>query len=137
LLLFLYFLMGGSMINSIEWLAAVFAGIVATSYRGSHITVDLVWSAAGPRMKRVIDVFATRVLLFVVALQTAILFDKVRGTWADKLQTYDLNMPTRPSYAVAWAGDVCAVILIGIRTRRLIFQPELLDEDKPASEPTG
>ena len=27
----------------------IFWGIAATSYRGSHITVDLVWSAVGPR----------------------------------------------------------------------------------------
>ena len=27
----------------------IFWGIAATSYRGTHITVDLVWSAAGPR----------------------------------------------------------------------------------------
>ena len=26
----------------------IFWGIAATSYRGSHITVDLVWSAVGP-----------------------------------------------------------------------------------------
>src|SRR5499433_4070528 len=44
----------------------IFWGIAATSYRGTHITVDLVWSAAGPRMKQVIDIFATLVLLGVV-----------------------------------------------------------------------
>src|SRR5215212_12072341 len=115
-----------SFINSIEWLAAIFVGIVAlnifvnvllrkffstsipdyydfgrmllgilifwgiaaTSYRGGHITVDLVWSAASPRMKRVIDVFATLVLLFVVVVQTAMLFDKVRGTYVDHVLTY-------------------------------------------------
>jgi TRAP-type C4-dicarboxylate transport system permease small subunit len=109
----------------------IFWGIAATSYRGGHITVDLLWTAAGPRMKRVIDVFATLVLLFVVAVQTAMLFDKVRGTWADNVQTYDLNIPTWPFYAVAWAGDVSAVVLIAIRTYRLIFQPELLVEEKP------
>ncbi len=27
----------------------IFWGIAATSYRGTHITVDLVWAAAGPR----------------------------------------------------------------------------------------
>ena len=155
------------MINSIEWLAAIFVGIVAlnifvavvlrkffdtsipdaydfgrmllgilifwgiaaTSYRGGHITVDLVWTAAGPRMKRVIDVFATLVLLFVVAVQTAMLFDKVRGTYADNVQTYDLNIPTWPFYAVAWIGDVCAVILIAIRTWRLVFKPEALHDE--------
>ena len=159
------------MINSIEWLAAMFVGIVAlnifisvvlrkffstsipdaydfgrmllgilifwgiaaTSYRGGHITVDLVWTAASKRMKRVIDVFATLVLLFVVAVQTAMLLDKVRGTYNDNVQTYDLNIPVWPFYAVAWAGDVCAVMLIAIRTWRLIFQPELLKEDPPAS----
>ena len=106
----------------------IFWGIAATSYRGGHITVDLVWTAAGPRMKRVIDVFATLVLLFVVAVQTAMLFDKVRGTYVDNVQTYDLNIPTWPFYAVAWAGDVCAVLLIAIRTYRLIFHPEQLEE---------
>jgi TRAP-type C4-dicarboxylate transport system permease small subunit len=157
------------MINSIEWLAAMFVGIVAlnifiavvlrkffntsipdaydfgrmllgilifwgiaaTSYRGGHITVDLVWTAAGPRMKRVIDVFATVVLLFVVAVQTAMLFDKVRGTYVDNVLTYDMNIPTWPFYAVAWLGDVSAVVLIAIRTWRLIFHPELLEETKP------
>src|SRR6476619_1808365 len=58
----------------------IFWGIAATSYRGGHITVDLVWSNAGLRMKRFIDVFATLVLLLVVVVQTAMLFDKVRLT---------------------------------------------------------
>ena len=30
--------------------------------------------------------------------------------------------------AIAWLGDVCAVLLIAIRTWRLIFQPESLRE---------
>jgi TRAP-type C4-dicarboxylate transport system permease small subunit len=155
------------LINSIEWLAAMFVGIVAlnifvavvlrkffstsipdaydfgrmllgilifwgiaaTSYRGGHITVDLVWQAASKNWRRAIDVFATVILLFVVAVQTAMLFDKVRGTFNDNVQTYDLNIPTWPFYAVAWAGDVCAVVLIGIRTWRLIFQPDALHEE--------
>ncbi|MBA2673253.1 TRAP transporter small permease [Ramlibacter sp.] len=106
----------------------IFWGIAATSYRGGHITVDLVWSAVGKRKKRLIDVFATLVLLFVVTVQTAMLFDKVRLTYVDHVLTYDLNMPTWPFYAVAWAGDVCAVILIAIRTWRLVFEPEALHD---------
>ena len=155
------------LINSIEWLAAIFVGIVAlnifvavvlrkffstsipdaydfgrmllgilifwgiaaTSYRGGHITVDLVWTAASKKWRRVIDVFATLVLLFVVVVQTAMLFDKVKGTYVDNVQTYDLNITIWPFYAVAWAGDVCAVILIAIRTWRLIFAPETLDAE--------
>jgi TRAP-type C4-dicarboxylate transport system permease small subunit len=107
----------------------IFWGIAATSYRGGHITVDLVWSAANRHWKRIIDVFATLVLLLVVTVQTYTLFDKVHSTFADNVQTVDLNIPTWPFYAVAWAGDVCAVLLIAIRTWRLVFQPEALHDE--------
>jgi TRAP-type C4-dicarboxylate transport system permease small subunit len=40
----------------------IFWGIAATSYRGTHITVDLVWANATPKYQRWIDVFATLVL---------------------------------------------------------------------------
>ena len=48
----------------------IFWGIAATSYRGTHITVDLIWANVGPKYQRLIDVFATLVLLFVVTVQT-------------------------------------------------------------------
>jgi TRAP-type C4-dicarboxylate transport system permease small subunit len=111
----------------------IFWGIAATSYRGAHITVDLVWAAVGPKHKRLIDIFATLVLLFVVTVQTTMLLDKVRGTYADNVLTYDLGLPTWPFFAVAWAGDVSAVVLIAIRTYRLIFHPELVS-GKPADQ---
>jgi TRAP-type transport system small permease protein len=104
----------------------IFWGIAATSYRGTHITVDLVWSVASPRWKRAIDVFATLVLLVVVTTQTIMLFDKVRLTRADHVLTYDLNLPVWPFFAVAWLGDVSAVLLIAVRTFRLIVRPEAL-----------
>jgi TRAP-type C4-dicarboxylate transport system permease small subunit len=102
----------------------IFWGIAATSYRGTHITVDLVWANVGPRHQRWIDVFATLVLLFVVSVQTWTLFDKVRGTYNDHVLTFDMHMPTWPFFAVAWVGDISAVLLIAIRTYRLIFHPE-------------
>src|SRR5271155_2266907 len=104
----------------------IFWGIAATSYRGTHITVDLVYANVGPRMQRVIDVFATLVLLFVVTVQTYTLFDKVMGTRADNVLTFDLRLPVWPFFLVAWLGDVSAVLLIAVRTYRLIFHPELL-----------
>ena len=155
-------------INTIEWLAAIFVGIVAlnifvavvlrkffdtsipdaydfgrmllgilifwgiaaTSYRGGHITVDLVWTAAGPRMKRAIDVFATLVLLFVVAVQTYTLFDKVVDTYNSNIVTMDLQLPVWPFFLVSWIGDGAAVLLIGFRTYRLIFHPEDIHDAK-------
>ena len=102
----------------------IFWGIAATSYRGGHITVDLVWAQVGARGKRAIDVFATLVLLFVVTVQTYTLFDKVRATYNDNVLTFDLGLPTWLFFAIAWAGDVSAVVLIAIRTYRLVFHPE-------------
>ena len=108
----------------------IFWGIAATSYRGGHITVDLVWANVGPRYQRWIDVFATLVLLFVVAVQTWTLFDKVRGTYYDNVLTFEMHMPTWPFFAVAWIGDVSAVLLIAIRTYRLVFHPEEIHDPK-------
>jgi TRAP-type C4-dicarboxylate transport system permease small subunit len=104
----------------------IFWGIAATSYRGTHITVDLVWGNVGPRYQRMIDVFATLVLLFVVTVQTYTLFDKVMTTRTDNVLTFDLRLPTWPFFMVAWLGDVSAVLLIAVRTYRLVFHPDYM-----------
>src|SRR6201997_568584 len=78
----------------------IFWGIAATSYRGTHITVDLVWANVGPKLRRVIDVFATLVLLFVVTVQTYTLFDKGMDTRRDNVLTFDLRLPTWPFFLV-------------------------------------
>ena len=108
----------------------IFWGIAATSYRGTHITVDLVWANVTPKYQRWIDVFATLVLLFVVVVQTYTLFDKVVSTRADHIVTMDLQIPIWPFFLVSWIGDVSAVLLIAIRTWRLIFHPEDIHDAK-------
>jgi TRAP-type C4-dicarboxylate transport system permease small subunit len=113
----------------------IFWGIAATSYRGTHITVDLVWATVGPRGKRVIDVFATLVLLFVVSVQTYTLYDKVASTYAANISTFSLRLPTWPFFAVAWLGDASAVLLIAVRTYRLIFQPEAMARAADVARP--
>src|SRR5260370_1081235 len=115
----------------------IFWGIAATSYRGGHITVDLVWANVGPRRQRVIDVFATLVLLFVVTVQTYTLLDKVIATRNDNILTVDLHLPTWPFFAVAWAGDVSAVLLIAVRTWRLVFHPEDFHSGGPQAKAAG
>ena len=105
----------------------IFWGIAATSYRGAHITVDLLWSAANRTWKRYIDIFATLVLLFVVSVQTYTLLDKVTATRLDNVLTFDLHLPTWPFFALAWIGDAAAVLLIAIRTWRLIAEPGAID----------
>jgi TRAP-type transport system small permease protein len=108
----------------------IFWGIAATSYRGTHITVDLLYANVGPRLQRLIDVFATLVLLFVVTVQTYTLFDKVLATYRDHVLTFDLRLPNWPFFALAWIGDVSAVLLIAIRTYRLVFTPDSLTREQ-------
>jgi hypothetical protein len=57
------------------------------------------------------------------------LLDKVRMTRADNVLTFDLRLPTWPFALVAWLGDVSAVLLIAVRTWRLVFRPESFDPD--------
>jgi TRAP-type transport system small permease protein len=113
----------------------IFWGIAATSYRGTHITVDLLYANVSPLWQRVMDVFATLVLLFVVSVQTWTLFDKVATTRMDNVQTFDLRLPVWPFFAVAWIGDVAAVLLIAVRTYRLIFHPELMKKPDELARP--
>src|SRR5260370_14772743 len=47
-----------------------FSGIAATSYRGCHITVGLMCANVRTKHHRMMDGFATLVLLFAVRLQT-------------------------------------------------------------------
>src|SRR5206468_6392778 len=108
----------------------IFWGNAATSYRGTHITVDLVWANSPPKTQRWIDVFATLVLLFVVTVQTYTLFDKVADTRASHIVTMDLQVPVWPFFLVSWLGDVSAVLLIAIRTYRLIFHPQDIHDAK-------
>jgi hypothetical protein len=61
-----------------------------------------------------------------VVVQTYTLYDKVVSTYQSNVSTFDLRLPTWPFFLVAWLGDVSAVMLIAVRTYRLIFQPELL-----------
>jgi len=72
-------------------------GIAATSYRGTHITVDLVWAAAGPSPQARDRHLRHAVLLFVVAVQTTMLFDKVRTTRADNVLTSTCTSRPGPS----------------------------------------
>ena len=110
----------------------IFWGIAATSYRGTHITVDLIWANVGPRWQRAIDIFATLVLLFVVIVQTYTLFDKVSSTRDANLQTFDLRTTIHAVTAVESIGDVAAVLLIVVRTYRLIFHPEMIAANQNA-----
>ena len=61
----------------------IFWGMAVASYRGDHITVDLLWSAAPPWAKRAMDVFSALVTLVAMAAFTWMFAEKVLDIRAD------------------------------------------------------
>jgi TRAP-type C4-dicarboxylate transport system permease small subunit len=104
----------------------IFWGMAVASYRGDHITVDLLWSAAPPLAKRAMDVFSAVVTLIAMSAFTYMFADKVLGTRADHVGTFDLRQPVWIYYLIAWIGLAAAVLLLVLRTLRLVFWPEKL-----------
>ena len=104
----------------------IFWGMAVASYRGDHISVDLLWTAAPAWAKRAMDVFAALVTLIAMAAFTWMFTIKVLGTRADNVGTFDLRQPVRIYYLIAWIGLASAVLLLVARTVRLVLWPEKL-----------
>jgi TRAP-type transport system small permease protein len=114
----------------------IFWGMAIASYRGDHITVDLLWTAAPPAARRAMDVFSALVMLVAMCAFTWMFAEKVLGTRADHVGTFDLRQPVWVYYFIAWIGLAAAVLLLIARTVRLVFWPEKLARrgDEPSIE---
>ena len=104
----------------------IFWGMAVASYRGDHITVDLLWSAMPPIVQRALDVFSAIVTLIGLIAFTWMFAGKVIDIRAANIGTYDLREPLWPYYFVAWIGLAAAVVLLILRTVRLVFWPQKL-----------
>jgi TRAP-type C4-dicarboxylate transport system permease small subunit len=102
----------------------IFWGIAVASFRGDHITVDLLWSAAPPPLKRSMDIFAGMLALGSMLVFTWMMATKVLSTRADNILTFDLRLPVWIFHLAAWLGLAAAVFLLLVRTIRLMFWPE-------------
>lgn len=102
----------------------IFWGMAVASFRGDHITVDLLWGAVPPRAQRVMDTFASIVTLVALATFTWMFATKVINTRADNVETFDLREPVWIYYLIAWIGLAAAVVLLILRTLRLMLWPE-------------
>ena len=102
----------------------IFWGIAGASYRGEHITVDLVWSIAPRVVRRIMDVFADLLTLGCLGVFTWMMGVKVVSTYHDNLQTFDLRLPVWIFYCVALVGLAAAILLLAVRTVRLLVRPD-------------
>jgi TRAP-type C4-dicarboxylate transport system permease small subunit len=104
----------------------IFWGMAAASYRGDHITVDLLWSAMPPVIQRAMDVFSALVTLVGLTAFTWMFAEKVIDVRAEHTGTFDLRQPVWIYYFVAWIGLAAAVLLLFFRTLRLLIAPDKL-----------
>jgi TRAP-type C4-dicarboxylate transport system permease small subunit len=112
----------------------IFWGMAVASYRGDHITVDLLWSAAPPAARRAMDVFSALIMLVAMAVFTWMFAEKVLDTRADHVGTFDLRQPVWIYFFIAWIGLAAAVLLLALRTVRLLMAPDKLATTR---EPQG
>jgi TRAP-type C4-dicarboxylate transport system permease small subunit len=101
----------------------IFWGMAVASYRGDHITVDLLWGAMPPIVQRVLDVFAALVTLVAMLTFTWMFAEKVINIRAAHTGTFDLRQPVWIYYFIAWLGLASAVLLLVLRTLRLVIAP--------------
>jgi TRAP-type transport system small permease protein len=112
----------------------IFWGMAVASYRGDHITVDLIWGASPAWAKRAMDVFSALLTLVAMAAFTWMFAEKVIDIRHAGTGTFDLRQPVWPYYFVAWIGLASAVLLLVLRTFRLVIAPDkLLSPSEPHS----
>jgi TRAP-type C4-dicarboxylate transport system permease small subunit len=104
----------------------IFWGMAVASYRGDHITVDLLWSISHRHVQRAMDVFSALLTLLAMATFTWMFALKVLDTRADNVGTFDLRQPVWIYYLIAWVGLASSIVLLSARTLRLVFWPEKL-----------
>jgi hypothetical protein len=77
-------------------------------------------------VQRAMDVFSAIVTLIAMSAFTWMFAEKVLGTRADHVGTFDLRQPVWIYYLIAWVGLASSVVLLSVRTLRLVFWPAKL-----------
>lgn len=100
-------------------------GIATCGFRDDHIQMDALWSVLGPRGKRALDLFATGVSLFFMALFTWTLARRVWIVYATGEKTFDVALPIWPFYLVACVGIGLGALLLLARLWMLAASREI------------
>jgi TRAP-type transport system small permease protein len=97
---------------------AIFFGIALTTYRASHICVDVVWEHLGKQGRWALDLFAIVVTFIFLVPMGWMIWVKVASTGTQA--TSDMRLPIVPFYVVAAIGATLAVVLAGARIVELV-----------------
>ncbi len=114
----------------------IFWGIAVTSYRGDHITVELVSNLLPPRGRHALDIVATAFTLACMAAFAWSMLDKVMDEASSGETTYDLHLPIWPFYGLAWVGIAGSVLMLLVRLARQVRAPMTAMETPSSVLPT-
>ncbi len=98
----------------------IFWGIAVTSYRGEHITVDLLYGVVPPGAKRALDLLGSLFTLGCLGVFAWAMAGKVIDTRSNHEETYDLHLAVWPFYLLAWLGLALSLVLLLVRVIRLL-----------------
>jgi TRAP-type C4-dicarboxylate transport system permease small subunit len=100
---------------------AIFWGMASTTYRGSHIAVDVLWEALRPPARRRLDIVATTISAVFLLLWAWMLSRKVLQDMTSSTEvTSDLRVPVWIFAVTAAVGIVLAAALVLLRLYELI-----------------
>ena len=100
---------------------AIFWGMASTTYRGSHIAVDVLWEALRPPARRRLDIVATTISAIFLLLWAWMLGRKVLQDMTSSTEvTSDLRVPVWIFAVTAAVGIVLAAALVLLRLYELI-----------------
>ena len=97
---------------------AIFFGIALTTYRASHICVDVVWEHLSKRGRWALDLFAIVVTFLFLIPMAWMIWVKVSSTGTQA--TSDMRLPLVPFYVVSAIGATLAVLLAAARIGELL-----------------
>lgn len=97
---------------------AIFFGIALTTYRASHICVDVVWEHLGKRGRWALDLLAITITFLFLVPMAWMIWVKVGSTGTQA--TSDMRIPLVPFYVVSAIGATLAVALAAARIVELI-----------------
>jgi len=99
---------------------AIAWGLASVAYHGTHIKVDLLAQAVGPRARRLINALSWLVLLGFTALLTWKIFQRVNAAMGGGDATMDLRLLHWPFFLAIWLGLVAALFTTAVRLWRIL-----------------
>ena len=99
---------------------AIAWGMASVAWHGTHIKVDMLAQALGPKASRWMNAFAWAVLLAFTAAMVWKIGERVQAAIGGGDTTMDMRLPLWPFFLAIWLGLVAAVVTTGMRLWRIV-----------------